>query len=73
MVHFNRPENANVIYDYRIFIDNNLTGNEVNIDKPFILLPEFKQGQKMKVNIRFKTNGIDIFKYKLDAYSRLVR
>jgi hypothetical protein len=72
LIKFNRPENANIIYDYLVFIDDQLVDREYNIDDPFVLLPEFEQGQEIKIKIRFTTNGIDVFRYKLDVYNKYV-
>jgi hypothetical protein len=71
-IKFNRPENANIIYDYLVFINNQLLEKEYNIDDPFILLSEFGQNEEIKIKTRFATNGIDIFRYKLDVYNRYV-
>ncbi|MDR1308217.1 MAG: hypothetical protein LBK74_11670 [Treponema sp.] len=71
-IKFNWPENSNIIYDYLVFIANQLLEKEYNIDDPFILLSEFGQNQEIKIKTRFTTNGIDIFRYKLDVYDRYV-
>jgi hypothetical protein len=72
IVKFNRPENANIIYDYLVFVDNEVVGDKVSIDDSFVLLPEFDRDQEINVKIKFRTNGIDIFRYKLDSYSKYV-
>jgi inner membrane protein involved in colicin E2 resistance len=71
-IKFNRPENANIIYDYLVFIDDQLVDKEYNIDESFVLVPEFGQNQEIKVKIRFTTNGIDVYRYKLDVYNKYV-
>ena len=71
-VKFNRPENASILYDYIVIIDNIKIAAEIGMDGPFILLPEFEQNQKVKINIQFKTKGIDVLKYKLAVYNRYV-
>jgi inner membrane protein involved in colicin E2 resistance len=71
-IKFNRPENANIIYDYQIFIDDQLVDKEYNIDEPFVLISEFGQNQEIKVKTRFTTNGIDVYRYKLDVYNKYV-
>ncbi|GHV05710.1 hypothetical protein FACS189485_13120 [Spirochaetia bacterium] len=72
LVNFKRPENASIIYDYRILVDGKLIDKEAGIDAPFIVLPKFDQNQEVRINIKFRTNGIDVFKYKLDAYNKYV-
>jgi hypothetical protein len=71
-VKFNRPEHANILYDYVVIIDDRLITTEFSVGEPFVLLPEFDQNQKVKINIQFKTKGIDVFKYKLASYNKYI-
>jgi inner membrane protein involved in colicin E2 resistance len=69
---FNRPENANILYDYLVLIDDRAFANESRVGDSFVVLPEFNQNQKVKINIQFKTKGIDVLKYKLGSYSKYI-
>jgi len=71
-VKFKRPENASILYDYLVIIDNKALDVEIRIDEPFILLPEFNQNQKVKIKVLFKTKGIDVLKYKLAVYNKYI-
>jgi hypothetical protein len=72
-VKFVRPENASIIYDYLVIIDDRVITAEFDIiNDPFVLLSAFPQNQTAKINIRFKTKGIDVFKYKLAVYNKYV-
>jgi inner membrane protein involved in colicin E2 resistance len=71
-VKFKRPENASILYDYLVIIDNKALNAEIKIDEPFILLPEFIQNQKVKINVLFKTKGINVLKYKLAVYGKFI-
>jgi hypothetical protein len=71
-VKFNRPEDASILYDYLVIIDDKPIVAEFGMDDPFILFPEFNTNQKVKINIQFKTKGIDVLKYKLAVYNKYV-
>ena len=71
-VKLKRPENASILYDYQVIIDNKAVTAEFDIDEPFVLLSEFAQNKNVKINIKFKTKGIDVLKYNLAAYNRYV-
>ena len=71
-IKFNRPGNANILYDYLLTIDDKVITAEFYVDEPFILLSEFDQNKNVKINIQFKTKGIDVFKYKLAVYNKYV-
>jgi len=71
-VKFKRPEHASILYDYLVIIDGKALDTEIRIDEPFILLPEFNQNQKIKINVLFKTKGIDVLKYKLAVYNKYI-
>jgi len=71
-VKLKRPENASILYDYIVIIDDKTLDAEVKIDDPFILLPNFSQNQKIKINVLFKTKGIDVIKYKLAVYNKFI-
>jgi inner membrane protein involved in colicin E2 resistance len=71
-VKFKRPEHASILYDYLVIIDGKVLDTEIRIDEPFILLPEFSQNQKIKINVLFKTKGIDVLKYKLAVYNKYI-
>jgi inner membrane protein involved in colicin E2 resistance len=69
-IEFKRPANASILYDYLVVIDGKTISTEFKVDEPFILLPEFNENQKVKINILFRTKGIDVLKYKLAAYNK---
>jgi len=71
-VKLKRPENASILYDYLVMINDKTLDAEVRVDDPFILLPEFGQNQKIKINVLFKTKGIDVMKYKLAVYNKYI-
>jgi len=71
-VKLKRPANASILYDYQVIIDNKAITAEFDIDEPFVLLSKFDQSQNVKVNIKFKTKGIDVLKYKLSVYDKYV-
>ena len=71
-VKLKRPANASILYDYQVIIDNKAITAEFDIDEPFVLLSKFDQSQNVKVNIKFKTKGIDVLKYKLSIYDKYV-
>jgi hypothetical protein len=71
-VTFQRPENANILYDYLVIINGKPVTAEFTVGEPFVLLEEFDHNQTVQVNIRFKTNGIDVIKYKISAYNKFV-
>jgi inner membrane protein involved in colicin E2 resistance len=72
LINFKRPTNASILYDYFVVIDGKVIASEFNFDEPFVLLSEFGENQKVKINIQFKTKGIDVFKYKLTVYNKYV-
>jgi len=71
-VKLKRPENASILYDYIVIIDGKTLDSEVKVDDPFILLPKFNQNQKIRINVLFKTKGIDVIKYKLAVYNKFI-
>jgi hypothetical protein len=71
-VRLKRPENASILYDYLVIIDDKALDAEVRVDDPFILLPDFSQNQEIKINVLFKTKGIDVLKYKLAVYNKYI-
>jgi hypothetical protein len=68
-----KPENANLIYDYRIILpsQNNLTLRPT-MDKEFLLLPDIAKGEQVEVVVTYTTKGMDIFKYNLSEFQNSV-
>ena len=64
-----KPENANLMYDYRIM----LPSQEGRVIRPsmgdeILLAPALDQGEQMEVVVTYTTKGMDIFKYNLSAF-----
>lgn len=64
-----KPENANLMYDYRIMLP--AEGDLVirpTMEKPILLLPALAKGEQVEIIITYTTKGMDIFKYNLSAF-----
>jgi len=64
-----KPENANLMYDYRIMLPSE--GDLVirpTMEKPILLLPALAKGEQVEIIITYTTKGMDIFKYNLSAF-----
>ena len=64
-----KPQNANLMYDYRIALPSQ--GDRVLrpvMGKSISLLPALEKGQQLEVVITYTTKGMDIFKYNLSAF-----
>ncbi len=72
-VKMTKPENANLLYDYKIVIpsENNLAILP-SMDKSVTILPEYAPGQDVEIVITYTTKGMDVFKYNLSAYKNSV-
>jgi hypothetical protein len=68
-----KPENANLLYDYRIMLpaQNDLVIRP-SMDKEFLLLPTMKSGEQIEIIITYTTKGMDIFKYNLSEFQNSV-
>jgi len=64
-----KPENANLMYDYRIVLpsENDLIIRPI-MDKEFLLLPNMAKGEQKEIVVTYTTKGMDIFKYNLSAF-----
>jgi hypothetical protein len=64
-----KPENANLMYDYKIVLPS---ANDLVIrptmDEEFLLLPNMEAGEQVDVVLTYTTKGMDIFKYNLSEY-----
>ena len=68
-----KPENANLMYDYRIALPTE--GDRVLrpvMGKSISLLPALGKGDQVEVVITYTTKGMDIFKYNLSAFQNSV-
>lgn len=64
-----KPENANLMYDYKIL----LPSQDDLVIRPtmgeeFLLLPKMAQGAQVEVVVTYTTKGMDVFKYNLSEY-----
>lgn len=64
-----KPENANLMYDYRI----TLPTQDGRVIRPgmgdeILLAPTLDQGDQVEVVVTYTTKGMDIFKYNLSAF-----
>lgn len=64
-----KPENANLMYDYKIVLPsaNDLVLRPI-MDEEFLLLPNMEAGDQVDVVLTYTTKGMDIFKYNLSEY-----
>jgi inner membrane protein involved in colicin E2 resistance len=68
-----KPENANLMYDYRIALPaENDRVIRPNMDKEFLLLPEMAEGGQTEIVVTYGTKGMDIFRYNLSAFQNNV-
>ncbi|MCL2196808.1 MAG: inner membrane CreD family protein [Treponema sp.] len=72
LVKFNRPANASILNDYTVFVNDEAITAEFLMGSPFVLLDKLGEDQTVKINIRFKTNGVDVLKYNLSVYNSYV-
>ncbi|NWG07062.1 MAG: hypothetical protein HXY35_10315 [Chloroflexi bacterium] len=72
-VKMTKPENANLLYDYKIVIpsENNL-GILPVMGQSVTILPEFAPGDSVEVVLTYTTKGMDVFKYNLSNYENSV-
>ena len=68
-----KPENANLLYDYRVTIpsQDNLVIRP-SMDEEFLLLPNMDPGDQVEVVLTYGTKGMDIFKYNLSEFQNSV-
>jgi inner membrane protein involved in colicin E2 resistance len=68
-----KPENANLMYNYRISIpaEDNLVIRPV-MGQAISLVPTLDKGQQVEIMITYTTKGMDIFKYNLSAFQNSV-
>jgi hypothetical protein len=73
LVKVSKPENANLMYDYKIILPakGDLVVQPV-MDHPVVLIPELAVGEEAEVVITYTTKGMDVFKYNLSAYQNSV-
>lgn len=72
MVNLQKPENANLLYDYTILLPSR--DNQVirpTMEKQ-VVLAEIAVGEQMDVVVTYATKGMDVFKYNLSAYQNTV-
>ena len=64
-----KPENANLMYDYKVMLPSkdDLVINPI-MGEEFLLLPAMKPGEQIDVILTYATKGMDIFKYNLSEY-----
>lgn len=64
-----KPQNANLMYDYRVILpsEGDLVLRPV-MGKSMLLLPVLGKGEQVEVVITYTTKGMDIFKYNLSAF-----
>lgn len=64
-----KPENANLMYGYRISLPS---AQDVVIQprmgKEFMLLPDMTSGEQIDIVVNYTTKGMDVYKYNLSAY-----
>jgi inner membrane protein involved in colicin E2 resistance len=68
-----KPENANLLYDYRVMLPSQQ--NQVIrpiMDKEFLLLPAMGPGEQIEIVLTYTTKGMDIFKYNLSEFQNSV-
>jgi len=68
-----KPENANLMYDYKIIIPSrdNLVIQPA-MDRAVVLIPNMPVGEEVEIIITYTTKGMDVFKYNLSAYQNSV-
>jgi inner membrane protein involved in colicin E2 resistance len=73
LVKLTKPENANLMYDYKIVIPSrdNLVIRPV-MDDSVALMPKMSQNQQVEIILTYTTKGMDVFKYNLSAYQNNV-
>lgn len=64
-----KPENANLMYDYRVSLPSakDLV-IQPRMDKEFRLLSKVEDGEQVDVVVNYTTKGMDVYKYNLSAY-----
>jgi len=69
LVDLTKPDNANLMYDYKIILpaQDNLVVHPA-MEKSVVLMPELSAGEEEEIIITYTTKGMDIFKYNLSAY-----
>lgn len=72
VVNVQKPENANLLYDYTIVLPSR--DNQVIrpiMEKP-VVLSDLEVGEQVEVIVTYATKGMDVFKYNLSAYQNTV-
>jgi hypothetical protein len=69
LIKLTKPDNANILSDYQIVLENrkNTVLHPV-MGKAFLLLPAFKPKEQIKITMTYATNGMNVFKYNLSEY-----
>jgi hypothetical protein len=73
LIQVTKPENANLMYDYRITLPSE--GDRLLrpvMGKSISLLPTLGKGEQAEIVITYTTKGMDIFKYNLSAFQNSV-
>lgn len=64
-----KPENANLMYDYRISLPSMQDAViQPGMGKEFMLLADMTSGEQVDVVVNYSTKGMDLYKYNLSAY-----
>jgi hypothetical protein len=73
LVNVTKPDNANLLYDYKIVLPaQNNRVIQPAMDRSVVLMPELPEGEQAEVVITYATKGMDVFKYNLSAYQNSV-
>lgn len=68
-----KPENANLLFDYKIVLPaQNNRVIQPAMDRSVALIPELSPGEQAEIVITYGTKGMDVFKYNLSAYQNSV-
>ena len=68
-----KPENANLMYDYKVVLPSkdDLVIRPV-MGEEFLLLPDMAKGEQIEIVLTYATKGMDIFKYNLSEYQNSI-
>jgi len=68
-INLKTPQNANLIYGYKIRLPRHETAEyQPKMGEPTFLVPEFKAQDELEVIVVYSTKGMDVFKYNLAEY-----
>jgi len=68
-INLKTPQNANLIYGYKIWLPRQEDAEfQPKMSEPTLLIAEFKAGEGLEVVVDYSTKGMDVFKYNLSEY-----